>query len=70
MFTLYVSCCNQPLFAVKCEGHVYRDKKLHQLAVAEPAKGDDLRIKDVVVGKLFVCIFMCAWLRAMLVYYM
>ena len=49
---LLVSPLNQTTFDVICQGQVYREKKLHQLAMVEPAKECDLRIKDVVVGEL------------------
>ena len=49
---LLVSSLTQTTFDVLCQGQVYRGKKLHQLAVVEPAKECDLRIKDVVVGEL------------------
>ena len=49
---LLVSFLTQTTFDVLCQGQVYRGKKLHQLAVVEPAKECDLRIKDVVVGEL------------------
>ena len=44
---------NQPVCMVKTNDRPYGHRKeLHQLAVVEPAKECDLRIKDVVVGEL------------------
>ena len=51
---------NQPIFVVRSEGQLYGGKKLHQLAMVEPAKADDLRIKDVVVGRLCIHVHVCA----------
>ena len=56
---LLVSHLNQTTFDVICQGQVYREKKLHQLAMVEPAKECDLRIKDVVVGELSMYIHAC-----------
>ena len=52
---------NQPVCIVKTEGRPCGlRKELHQLAVVEPAKENNLCIKDVVVGRLCIHVHVCA----------
>ena len=54
-----LSLLNQPIFKVKSEDRVHCGKKLHQLAVIEPSKEKDLRVKDVILGRFGIRMCAC-----------